>query len=79
MQVLREFQSRGGTMAQLLAERDQLRREALRTTAEAARLEKQRDEATRAAARAKVSCVITSISVACKESLSHASSIMEPQ
>eukprot|EP00775_Hariotina_reticulata_P013264 gene13264-13394_t len=51
--VLREFQRRDVTMAQLLAERDQLRREALRTTAEAARLEKQRDEATRTAERAE--------------------------
>jgi hypothetical protein len=41
-------------MSQLLADRDQLRREASRSAADAARAEKQRGEAQRAVERAKV-------------------------
>jgi hypothetical protein len=53
-QVLREYQRRDGLMSQLLADREQLRREASRSAADAARAEKQRADAQRATERVKV-------------------------
>jgi hypothetical protein len=54
MQVLREYQRRDGLMSQLLADREQLRREASRSAADATRAEKQRADAQRATERVKV-------------------------
>lgn len=53
-QVLREHQRRDGMMAQLLGEQEALRRDGARQLAEQARLERARDDALRAADRAKV-------------------------
>lgn len=52
--MLREYQRRDSLMAQLLAEREQLRREAGRSAGDAARAEKQAADAQRVVARVKV-------------------------
>lgn len=54
MQVLREYQRRDSLMSQLLSERDDLRRDSGRSFTEHSRLERQRDEALRAAEKLKV-------------------------
>jgi hypothetical protein len=53
-QVLHEYQTRDDLLQQLLSERDEVRRASKRSGAETNRLERERDEAQRAAARLKV-------------------------
>lgn len=52
--MLCEYQRRDGLVAALLQDRDELRREVGRSTAQAAKAERQRDDALRALDRTKV-------------------------
>lgn len=53
-QVLHEYQRRDGLMQQLLSERDEMRRASRRSNTESSKLERERDDAMRSAARLKV-------------------------
>jgi hypothetical protein len=54
VQVLYEYQRRDSLMQQLLTERDEVRRASRRSNTESSKLERERDEAARTAARLKV-------------------------
>jgi hypothetical protein len=56
VQVLHEYQRRDGLMQQLLSERDEMRRSSRRTNTESSKLERERDDAVKAAAKLKVRC-----------------------
>jgi hypothetical protein len=53
-QVLNEYQRRDGLMQQLLSERDEMRRSSRRTNTESSKLERERDDAVKTAAKLKV-------------------------
>lgn len=52
--MLREYLQRDGLLQQLLSERDEMRRESRRSSSESNKLEQQRDDAIKAAARLQV-------------------------
>lgn len=54
VQVLHEYQRRDSLMQQLLSERDEMRRASRRSSTESSKLERERDEATRAVNKLKV-------------------------
>lgn len=54
MQVLHEYQRRDGLTQTLLSERNEVRRASRRSNTESSKLERERDDAVRAADRLKV-------------------------